>query len=220
MSSSSTLLCCCLIFVTSCPDIITSYSSNVRYVVLSYSPPLSFCLNNISIVGPLSDSLSLLTFSISDSLSLSFSFYLSLSLPISLSLTLSASVSLFACHSLSLSISLPLTLSIYLSFSISLSLSLSLFISISLTLSIFIALPVFPNYTGGNNGRGEGWRGSSVNNSSNDLTTINQSSVSGVALTARTAVDRVLRYDKSVFLSVHSAIKKAGEQTQASDILK
>ena len=140
MSSSSTLLCCCLIFVTSCPDIITSYSSNVRYVVLSYSPPLSFCLNNISIVGPLSDSLSLLTFSISDSLSLSFSFYLSLSLPISLSLTLSASVSLFACHSLSLSLFLSLFLCPSLSLSISLSLSLSPSLSLSSSLSVSLCL--------------------------------------------------------------------------------
>ena len=94
-----------------------------------------------------------------------------------------------------------------------LSVSLCLFPSLCLCLYLLITV-------GGNNGKGEGWRGSSVNNSSNDLTTINQSSVSGVALTARTAIDRVLRYDKSVFLSVHSAIKKAGEQTQALDILK
>ena len=94
-------------------------------------------------------------------------------------------------------------------------------LSVSLCLFSFLCLCLYLiNTVGGNNGKGEGWRGSSVNNSSNDLTTINQSSVSGVALTARTAIDRVLRYDKSVFLSVHSAIKKAGEQTQALDILK
>ena len=94
-------------------------------------------------------------------------------------------------------------------------------LSVSLCLFSFLSLCLYLiNTVGGNNGKGEGWRGSSVNNSTNDLTTINQSSVSGVALTARTAIDRVLRYDKSVFLSVHSAIKKAGEQTQALDILK
>ena len=73
---------------------------------------------------------------------------------------------------------------------------------------------------GGSNTKGEGWRGGSVSNSTNDLTTINQSSVSGPALTARTAIDRVLRYDKSVFLNVLSMIKRAGEQQHAPDILK
>ena len=186
---------------------ISLLSAPFLHLLLSASLPIS-----LSLSLSLSPSLSL---SLSHSISLPLSHTHSLSLSFSPSLSLSLSLTLSDCHSLSLSA--RHSLSLYLSFSIYLSLSLHLFLS---HFVYFHCSACVPNHVGGNNGRGEGWRGSSVNNSSNDLTTINQSSVSGVALTARTAVDRVLRYDKSVFLSVHSAIKKAGEQTQASDILK
>ena len=75
------------------------------------------------------------------------------------------------------------------------------------------------NFNNNGNNRGEGWRGNS-STSSSDLLSITQSSVAGSVLAARTLVDKVLRYDKSVFLSVHAGIKKSGEQTEAQDILK
>ena len=67
------------------------------------------------------------------------------------------------------------------------------------------------------NSRGDGWRGSGLNLSS-DL--VCQSTVSGSVLAARTAIDNVLRYDKSVFLSVHGVVKKSPQYQSAPEILK
>lgn len=65
--------------------------------------------------------------------------------------------------------------------------------------------------------KAEGWRGSSSNLAS-DVS--NQSSVSGSVLAARTAIDKVLRYDKSTFLAVYGTVKKLPEYQEAPGILK
>lgn len=65
--------------------------------------------------------------------------------------------------------------------------------------------------------KAEGWRGSSSNLAS-DVS--NQSTVSGSVLAARTAIDKVLRYDKSTFLAVYGTVKKLPEYQEAPGILK
>ena len=73
------------------------------------------------------------------------------------------------------------------------------------------------NSNSNSNLKAEGWRGSSSNLTS-DVS--NQSSVSGSVLAARTAIDKVLRYDKSTFLAVYGTVKKLPEYQEAPGILK
>ena len=74
------------------------------------------------------------------------------------------------------------------------------------------------NSNSNSNLKAEGWRGSSSNLTSDNVS--NQSSVSGSVLAARTAIDKVLRYDKSTFLAVYGTVKKLPEYQEAPGILK
>ena len=141
-------------FLSYCIVSLLHFSSDICDLSHSlFSHYLSCCLYIFSIVITFADTLSLTIF-LSLFLPLLLPLYLSFPFYLSLSRSLPISPSLFPYHPL-------------------LSVSLCLFPSLCLCLYLLFTV-------GGNNGKGEGWRGSSVNNSTNDLTTINQSSVSGV----------------------------------------